>query len=122
MSAHNVLQEMHIASFEVADPGDGEAISVDRWNMIVPLTIAASGEETNTLAAPARAGQTLHIIAITVGGSGYRWITAASAINAAGKTIMKFDAVDERVKLEAVPVGSGVNEWRVVDYEGATFG
>lgn len=121
MSAHNTLQELHKAEFEVADPGDGAAIAVDRWNMIIPLTIAASGTETNTLAAPLRAGQMLHIMAISVGGSGYRWITAASAVNQAGNTVMKFDAVDERIKLEAMPVGSGTCEWRVISYEGATF-
>jgi len=94
---------------------------VDRWNMNVPLTIAASTAETNSLADPAQAGQRVHLIAVTVGSGGSRTITADSAIKADGSTYMLFDAVDERCVIESVPVGGGDFEWRVTDSENVTI-
>lgn len=123
MSAHNLPAELHNAQYEIVDPGTGAAIIVDRWNLHIPLTIAASAAETNTLAAPARAGQKLSIIAVSVGSSGSRVITVASAYDQAGGTTLTFDAVDERVVLESYEVGtagSASYEWRVTDFEGVT--
>lgn len=119
MSAHNLPTQLNQAPFEVLDPGTGVAIVVDRWNQIIPLTIAASASETNTLAAPLKAGQRLTIFAASVGSGGTRTITVASAINQAGDTTLAFANVDDYVVLESVPVGSGVYEWRVVVNEGA---
>lgn len=120
MSTHQLPIQLHSAPFETLDPGSGAAIRVDRWNQVVPLTIAASTSETNTLAAPLKAGQRVTIFAASVGSSGSRAVTVASAYDAAGGTVLTFDAVDERVVLESIPVGSGVFEWRVVDFEGVT--
>lgn len=123
MSAAQLPGQLHVAPFETLDPGTGVAIVVDRWNQVVPLTIAANTAETNTLAAPHRAGQKLTIFAANVGASGSRVVTVASAYDAAGGTTLTFDAVDERVVLESVPVGSAGSpsyEWRVVDFEGVT--
>jgi len=120
MSGHRLPADLNLAPFEVADPGDGEALNVDRWNMHVPLTIAASTAETNTLADPTQAGQRVHIIAVAVGAGGSRTITASSALNASAETYMLFDAVDERCVIESVPVGSGDFEWRVTDSENVT--
>jgi hypothetical protein len=118
MSAHNTLQELHNGPFEVNDPGTGAAIIVDRWSQFIPLTIAASASETNTLADPTRAGQRLTLFAKSVGSGGSRVVTAASAIDVAGTTTMTFDAVDDRAILESVTVGDGDYEWRVVDQDG----
>lgn len=123
MSAHNLPAELNKAQYEIVDPGTGAAIPVDRWNLHVPLTIAASAVETNTLAAPTRAGQKLSIMAVSVGSGGSRAITVASAYDQAGGTVLTFDAVDERVVLESYEVGvagSPSFEWRVTNIEGAT--
>ena len=72
----------------LGDPGDGVAIPVVRSATIAITTVGAS--ETNTLAIPTFAGQ---VMAFSGGGQvGDREITAASAINAAGNTIMTFGA------------------------------
>jgi hypothetical protein len=118
MTAHNTPAELHIAPFQVLDPGTGVAIRVDRWNQIIPLTIAASASETNTLAAPTGAGQKLTLFAASVGSGGSRVVTVASAIDAAGTTTLTFAAVDDRVTLESVPVTATTYEWRVTSNEG----
>lgn len=118
MSAHKLPGELNNAPFETLDPGTGTAIVVDRWNQIIPLTIAASATETNTLAAPLKAGQKLTLFAASVGSGGKRTVTVASAIDAAGGTTLTFNNVDDRATLESVPVGSGTYEWRVVASEG----
>jgi hypothetical protein len=118
MSGHNAPYELNQAPFEVADPGSGVAIPVTRWNQIIGITVA--GTETNTLADPAQAGWRLTIMCVARS-SGTRTVTADSAVNASGHLTIAFDAVDERVILESVPVGDGAYEWRVVDSEGATI-
>lgn len=118
MSAHNTPAELHQAPFETIDPGTGVAIKVNRWNQVIPLTIAASASETNTLAAPTQAGQKLTLFAASVGSGGTRVVTVASAVDAAGTLTLTFAAVDDRVTLESVPVGSGVYEWRITSNEG----
>lgn len=122
MSGHNTLQEIKNAEHATLDPGSGVAIVVDRFNQVIPLTIAASTSETNTLAAPLSAGNRLRLFAASVGSGGSRTVTVASAINQDGDTTIVFDAVDEWAILESVPVGSDVYEWRVTAAEGATGG
>jgi hypothetical protein len=118
MSAHNTLAELHQSPCEIPDPGTGTAIKVDRWNQVVPFTVAANASETNTLAAPTRAGQKVTLFAKTVGSSGTRVVTVASAVDAAGTTTLTFAAVDDRVTLESVPVAADTYEWRVTSNEG----
>jgi hypothetical protein len=119
MSAHQLPRELHIAPFEIIDPGDGEAITVDRWNQHVPLEIGA-GAETNTLPDPTRAGQRVCLMAFSVGG-GSRAITADSPINQTGNTVMTFAAVDDMIVLESFPVGDGAYEWRAVANDGCAL-
>lgn len=116
------MYELREASGEIPDPGTGVAINYSRWNQVVPLTIAASASETNTVAAPLNAGQRLIIFAQSVGSGGSRVITFASAINKDGDTTLTFDAIDEWAMLTSVPVGSGVFEWRYEAGEGVTGG
>lgn len=108
-------------AFEYPDPGTGVVIPYIRWGQVVPLTIAASASETNTLAAPLAAGQLLTIFASSVGSGGSRVITVASAYDDAGSTTITLNAVDEYVTLHSVPVGSDTYEWRVVDASGFAF-
>lgn len=123
-NAHRVLQDISKAPSEVLDPGTGAAIVVDRWNQIIPLTIA--GTETNTLAAPLNANQKLRIHVATYT-SGARTITVASGINKDGDTTLVFDAAEEFVVLESMPVSAtgtspALYEWRVVASEGVSGG
>ena len=118
MSGHNIAHELTRAPFEVLDPGSGEAIVVDRYNVTIPLTIGA-GAETNTLAAPTNANQRVRIIS-SVQGAGSRAITAASSINQTGNTVMTFAAVEDVIVLESFPVGSAY-KWRVVANDGVAL-
>ncbi len=87
----------------IADPGDGLAIPVTS-NGTCALTSA--GAETRTLAIPAWLGQTIVLTFDTDGGNIV--ITAASAINVNGDTIMTFTDIGETVTLQAVSRGAVV--------------
>lgn len=122
MSIHGIQSRLHSGNpTEVTDPGTGKAIVVDRYNQCVPLTIAANATETNTLAAPTRDGQRLRIIAVSVGSSGTRAVTVASAINAASNTIITFDAVGDMVVLESFPISTTAYAWRVIVSNGSAL-
>ena len=118
MSAHQLPYELKSAPFQSTDPGDGEPIVVDRWGQIVPMVVVASTLETNTLADPSQAGERLVLVAHTVGSAGSRAITAASGVNKAGNTVMLFDAANERLVLDSVPVSGGF-EWMVTANDGS---
>ncbi len=84
-------------------------------------TITTAGAETNTLADPAFIGQIVSFLCI-VYAAGDRVITAASAINQAGNTIMTFGAVDDFIQLIGVDTdGAGSLEWRVMSNDGAAL-
>lgn len=103
---------------DIADPGTGVAIPVTKGGT-VNLTIGSSGAETNTLAIPGFAGQELAIIASTVG-TGTRAITAASAINQTGNTVMTFAQANDLIVLKAVKVGAAL-AWRVALNDGVAL-
>lgn len=119
MSAHNTPNELHLAPYEVTDPGSGVPISVTRWNQHVPIAIG-SGAETNTLPDPTQAGQRVSLTAVSDGG-GSRAVTAASAINQAGNTVMTFADVNDSITLESFPTGSGTYKYRVVYNDGVAL-
>lgn len=123
MTPFQLPAALHVANFQTLDPGDGNPIVVDRWNQIIPLHIAASASETNTLADPVKSGLRLTLVAASVGSGGSRVVTVASAYDQAGGTTLTFDAADERVILESVDIGTAALSsfaWRVVDFEGVT--
>lgn len=93
----------------LADPGTAQAIPVTR-SATIEMTIGA-GAETNTLAIPAFVGQTMRLYCGTIGG-GTRAITAASAVNVAGNTIMTFNAARDYIVLNGVSIG-GTRCWEV---------
>lgn len=97
------------APIEVADPGTGVAIPVT-GSATVNFTVGA-GAETNTLAIPTFVGQRMVLNCGSIGG-GTRAVTAASAINAAGNTVMTFNAARDNCELRAVKVG-GVLAWEI---------
>lgn len=101
----------------IADPGTGQAIPVTASGVIA-ITTGAAGE-TNTLAAPTRAGQVL-VLTCDVHGGGNRVITAAAAINQAGNTIMTFGAAADTILLYATKV-AGALVWRVGSNDGVAL-
>jgi hypothetical protein len=99
----------------IADPGTGVALPVGSSGSIA-LTVVAAGE-TNTLPLATQAGIRLNISCAALGGGDTRAITAAGAINAAGNTIMTFNAVTDTVSVQSMNV-SGAFLWRVVFNDG----
>jgi len=119
MSAHRLPHDLFMAPYETADPGDGVAITPDRWNQSIPLTITASTAETNTLATPTRPGQKITLVAASVGSGGSRAVTAATGVNQTGNTVMTFGAVRQMLAIESIPIGSGAYRWQIVVNEGS---
>lgn len=117
-SPHDLPYDLANAPFMVTDPGTGVAIQVDRWNQIVPFTVA--GTETNTLGHPINANQRVKLVC-SVRSSGTRTVTVAAAFNAAANTTLAFDAAGEWAILESHPVGSDFR-WKLISYDGATPG
>jgi hypothetical protein len=99
-----------LASIDLGNVADGTAIPVTNAYASVNITTAAA--ETNTLAIPTILGQRL-VINLNVRAVGDRVITAASAINVAGNTIMTFGAVRDCIELVAIQL-AGVLVWEVV--------
>ena len=108
-AAGNPQVDSLYAPIAVADPGTGQAIPVTRSATIAITT--GGGGETNTLAIPTFLGQRL-ILTMNVDGGGDRVITAASAINVAGNTIMTFGEARDTIELIAIQL-AGVLAWQV---------
>lgn len=118
MSAHNLLQEWGEAPHAIPDPGTGAAIPVQYGVAQVNFVIAASASETNTLADPTAPGQILFLHADTLGSGGSRAVTAASAVNQTGNTVMTFGAAKDFCGLIAVTV-AGAPKWVIFCNDGA---
>ena len=100
----------------IADPGDAGAIPVTGEGH-VPLVTA--GAETRTLADPTIVGQQLLLFFLTDAGNCV--ITAASAINQTGNTIMTFSDIGECIQLVAINDAPASFEWRVVHNDGVVL-
>lgn len=109
MTGHRHLQDSYKAPHDLADPGDGAAIVVDKDHMVIGLAVA--GTETNSLPDPEKPGINLTITAVTVP-SGSRAITAATALNQTGNTVMTFAAARDTVSLQSIPVSGGY-AWQI---------
>lgn len=116
----NILFNFARATWSLPDPGNGQAISLQRGG-IFDIVTGASGE-TNTLAAPPKEGYIVGFTLITDGG-GDRVITVASAINAAGNTIMTFNDAGDTIVLISVKHSAtkGVYRWKVLCNDGVTL-
>lgn len=100
----------------IADPGTGVAIPVTASGVVAITTAAA---ETNTLANPPSAGMLL-AITCNVYAVGDRVITAATAINQAGNTIMTFGAARDTIVLYSTKVAGGF-VWQVLSNDGVAL-
>jgi plastocyanin domain-containing protein len=103
----------------LADPGTGAAMPL-HISSNIELIIAASATETNTCADPNFNGQILFLTVNSLGASGTRAITFASAINKAANTIVTFADAADAILLNAVKKG-GVLKWIIVVNDGTTL-
>lgn len=110
------VDEDNVAAWLV-DVGTGVAIPVTRMHTEMSITTAAG--ETNTLADPLRAGQTM-LLSLDVRVGGDRAITAASDIDSAGNNVITTSAAGDAIFLKAILV-AGAPEWRLVNNDGHTL-
>ncbi len=118
-TVETVLAEIgkHLPSNVVADPGNGQPISVVRSGHC-GLSIGA-GVESGTIANPAFLGQEIQITAFEVLG-GSRAIAAASQINQAGNTAMAFANARDTLTLKAILTAAGLR-WQVTANDGVVL-
>lgn len=82
------------------------------------VNVTTAGAETRTLAIPSYVGQMLSLFFQTDGGDCV--VTAATAINAAGNTIITLNDANDSITLRAVHTGAAL-AWRVISNDGATL-
>lgn len=102
-------------SHAIADPGDGNGISVKQSGV---CALTSAGAETRTLAIPTFVGQELSLICDTYVGA--ITLTVAAAVNQANNTILTFGAVADACVLKAMTVGGSL-VWRVVANDGVAL-
>lgn len=117
MSGHNAHSDLFNGDAAMLDPGNGEALIVDRDRGIVELVTAAA--ETRTLEDPTKSGLMLTLTLKTDGGDCV--ITAATAINAAGNTIMTFADAADTIQLVSIPDGTSGYKWKVQGNDGVAL-
>lgn len=116
-NVHSFLHEWGWADFQGQDPGNGGAIPA---SLVRHYNIATAGAETRTLPDPPRSGILLALnMTVHVGDC---VITAASAINAAGNTIITLNSIGDFVLLMSrkTSTGSGF-AWVVITNNGAVL-
>ncbi|MCA9366690.1 hypothetical protein KC887_00290 [Candidatus Kaiserbacteria bacterium] len=103
---------------EIAEPLDGEKIVVTRTPCSVSFDIG-TGVESNSLAAPSRAGLQVTITCRSTGG-GSRSISAHAGhtIDKTGDDTMNFDAARETISLVSIRTGSETFQWQIVANDG----
>ncbi len=114
----NQAQAASATANAITDPGTAQAIPVTRSG-VCAITIGSAGAETNTLAIPTFIGQTISLIADTVG-TGTRAVTVASAFNQTGNTILTFAQVKDACTLTAMTV-AGTRAWRITYNDGVAL-
>ena len=121
MNPHNIGYRMAEHSFRQADPGTGEIIPYKEHGQVVGLTVA--GTETNTVQAPAKAGQKMTIFVKTYT-SGTRTVTfkdsagTTTGVNQTGDSTVVFNAAGDSATFETREVGSDLYAWKLVAGEG----
>ena len=121
MNPHNIGYRMAEHSFRQADPGTGEIIPYKEHGQVVGLTVA--GTETNTVQAPAKAGQKMTIFVKTYT-SGARTVTfkdsagTTTGVNQTGDSTVVFNAAGDSATFETREVSADVYAWKLVAGEG----
>lgn len=121
MTGHRVLHDQFVADHSIPDPGNAGEIGekINRSPAVCEITTTASGE-TRTLADPTVVGQTLSLTLIADGGGNID-VTAASAVNQTGNTVMRFNDIGDYIKLEGIRDAPASYEWRVVANDDVTL-
>ena len=114
-----VAVDEDLVSHYIPDVGTGNAIPVTRMHTIMPITTAGGGPETNTLAIPARLGQTMCLVD-DVQGVNDRTITVTGDMDSAGNDLITPTAAGQAISLKAVQV-AGALVWRLVGNDGCTL-
>lgn len=117
VSGHNTHHDSFAGDAVMLDPGNGKALIVDRDRGIVELVTAAA--ETRTLPDPTKSGIELALNLKTDGGDCV--VTAATAINAAGNTIMTFADAADTIVLLSIPNGATAYRWKVIGNDGVSL-
>ena len=115
MSGHNVLQDVANGQHLQLDPGAGGTITV-KHTAFIPLVSA--GAEARALSDPDSLGQDLTLRMITDGGD--ITLTADTAFNQAGNTILTFGDVGDTAFLRSVQLSGGAYRWQVIALDGIT--
>ncbi len=101
---------------DLGDPGSAANIETPQSGFI---NLVTGGAETRTLDDPQFEGQILDFFFETDGGNCV--ITADSAINQNGDTIMTFSDIGEHIRLLGGRAGGGSREWRVLANDGVVL-
>lgn len=111
MSGHNSREQLMESQYAYTeDPGDGGEIKVIR-NLTV-CHLVSSAAETRTLIDPSAAGIRLTLVFRTDGGD--IDVTASTAINRTGNTVMEFENIHEFIDLVSVEDGDDSYRWRAL--------
>ena len=117
MSGHNALHQQLDSDYVMLDPGNGEALVVDRDRGMVELVTAAA--ETRTLEDPTKSGVMLTLTMKVDGGNCV--ITADTALNQAGNTIMTFADAADTILLVSIPDGTSGYKWKILGNDGVAL-
>lgn len=117
MSAHNELEQQFDAEYEMADPGNGQAIRVSKNNQVVSIRTTAA--ETRTLPNPTKVGVALTLAMVVDGGNCV--VTAATAINVTGNTVMTFADANDTITLRSIRNGASGFRWSVQGNDGVAL-
>jgi hypothetical protein len=116
MTAHRVLTDLYGANNDILDPGSSGVIRPRKDRAYVPLV--TSGAETRTLPDPEVAGKQVTLGFKTDGGNCV--ITASTAINQSGNTIMTLADAGDEITLRSIEKGAN-HVWRVVSNDGVAL-
>tara|TARA_R110000824_G_scaffold106600_2_gene251907 strand:+ start:430 stop:813 length:384 start_codon:yes stop_codon:yes gene_type:complete len=108
--------DLAVEPVKLGDPGNGGRIGPAGESYVYLVT---GGAETRKLTDPIYAGQILDLFFETDGGNCV--ITADSAINQAGNTIMTLADAGDHIRLIGGRDGAGDKEWRVVANDGVAL-
>lgn len=106
-----------VAPIIITDPGDAGTIDVSRSGYL-ELT-SAGGGETRTLPDPVFKGQIIDLVFIVDGSDCV--VTASSAVNQTGNTIMTFADIGDHVRMVGAWNTTDGFEWKQVANDGAAL-
>tara|TARA_Y100000310_G_scaffold283894_2_gene306199 strand:- start:337 stop:708 length:372 start_codon:yes stop_codon:yes gene_type:complete len=113
------LKQIHAVGVEPRNLGDPGASGNILTHQAGFINLVTGGAETRTLDDPKWVGQKLQLNFETDGGNCV--ITADSAINQTGNTIMTFADAGDHIELVGARDGAGDFEWRVIANDGVAL-